>query len=105
MPRPMAPRRRSRPRRVMAGYVGFDPTADSLRVGSLLPIMTLVRLNDHGHRGIALLGGGTGLIGDPSGKSTERTLADRDTVHANAKRIGDQLATFGLELAEPTPSG
>src|SRR3984885_3023980 len=85
---------------VMAGYVGFDPTADSLHVGSLLPIMTLVRLNDHGHRGIALIGGGTGLIGDPSGKNTERSLADRDTVQTNAKRIGCQLAKFGLELAD-----
>ena len=86
--------------RAMAGYVGFDPTADSLHVGHLLPIMTLVRLNDHGHRGIALIGGGTGLIGDPSGKNTERSLADRDTVQTNAKRIGDQLAKFGLELAD-----
>jgi tyrosyl-tRNA synthetase len=86
--------------RVMAGYAGFDPTADSLHVGSLLPIMTLVRLNDHGHRAIALIGGGTGLIGDPSGKSTERALADRDAVQENATRIGAQLARFGLDLAD-----
>src|SRR5271156_2470662 len=86
--------------RPMAGYVGFDPTADSLHVGSLLPIMTLVRLNDHGHRGIALIGGGTGLIGDPSGKNTERALSDRDTVQANAKKIGAQLERFGLDVAD-----
>jgi tyrosyl-tRNA synthetase len=86
--------------RVMAGYAGFDPTADSLHVGSLLPIMTLVRLNEHGHRAIALIGGGTGLIGDPSGKSTERALADRDAVQENATRIGAQLARFGLDLAD-----
>jgi tyrosyl-tRNA synthetase len=86
--------------RDMAGYVGFDPTADSLHIGSLLPIMTLVRLSNHGHRAIALIGGGTGLIGDPSGKSTERALADRDTIQANATSIGAQLAKFDLELAD-----
>jgi tyrosyl-tRNA synthetase len=84
----------------MAGYVGFDPTADSLHVGSLLPIMTLVHLGRAGHRAIALIGGGTGLIGDPSGKSTERALADWDTVQENATRIGAQLGRFDLELAD-----
>jgi tyrosyl-tRNA synthetase len=86
--------------RSLSGYVGFDPTADSLHVGSLLPIMTLVRLNEHGHRAIALLGGGTGLIGDPSGKNTERALADRDAVQENARKIGAQLARFDLEVAD-----
>ena len=86
--------------RSLSGYVGFDPTADSLHVGSLLPIMTLVRLNEHGHRAIALLGGGTGLIGDPSGKNTERALADRETVEENARRIGAQLARFGLDVQD-----
>jgi tyrosyl-tRNA synthetase len=84
----------------MAGYVGFDPTADSLHIGSLLPIMTLVHLSRQGHRAIALIGGGTGLIGDPSGKSTERALADWDTIQENATRIGAQLGRFDLELAD-----
>ena len=55
-------------------YIGFDPTASSLHVGSLLPIMALARLQRFGHSPIALVGGGTGMIGDPSGKSQERTL-------------------------------
>ena len=55
-------------------YVGFDPTADSLHVGSLLPLMTLRRFQRAGHRPIALVGGATGMIGDPSGKSQERNL-------------------------------
>jgi tyrosyl-tRNA synthetase len=83
-----------------SGYAGFDPTADSLHVGHLLPIMTLVRMNEHGHRGIALIGGGTGLIGDPSGKSTERALSDRESVQENAARIGSQLGRFGLETVD-----
>jgi tyrosyl-tRNA synthetase len=61
-------------RECVTAYVGFDPTASSLHVGSLLPIMALARLQRSGHRPIALVGGGTGLIGDPSGKSQERTL-------------------------------
>jgi tyrosyl-tRNA synthetase len=84
----------------VAGYVGFDPTADSLHIGSLLPIMALVHLGRAGHRPIALVGGGTGLIGDPSGKSTERPLADRELIAANGARIGRQLAHFGLEVAD-----
>ena len=58
----------------VTAYIGFDPTASSLHVGSLLPIMALARLQRCGHTPIALVGGGTGLIGDPSGKSQERTL-------------------------------
>jgi tyrosyl-tRNA synthetase len=83
----------------LVGYIGFDPTADSLHIGSLLPVMLLVHLGRQGHRPIALIGGGTGLIGDPSGKSTERVLADRDTVQENAERIGAQLRKFDLETA------
>ena len=58
----------------VTGYVGFDPTSKSLHVGNLLPIMNLVRLQKYGHTPIALVGGGTGLIGDPSGKSEERKI-------------------------------
>ena len=75
-------------------YCGFDPTADSLHVGSLLPVMGLARLQRHGHRPVALVGGGTGLIGDPSGKRSERTLQTRDEVEANAAGIRAQLERF-----------
>ena len=75
-------------------YCGFDPTADSLHVGSLLPVMGLARLQRHGHRPVALVGGGTGLIGDPSGKRAERTLQTREQVEANAAGIRTQLERF-----------
>src|SRR5690348_11180706 len=74
----------------ISGYIGFDPTAPSLHIGNLLVIMLLVRLQQHGHRPVALAGGGTGLIGDPSGKSTERPLADVDTIAANTAKIARQ---------------
>src|SRR5687768_18016619 len=61
-------------------YVGFDPTADSLHVGSLLPLLTLRRLQLAGHRPVVLVGGGTGLIGDPSGKAGERALNPKDQI-------------------------
>ena len=67
-------------------YIGFDPTASSLHVGSLLPIMALARLQRFGHSPIALVGGGTGMIGDPSGKSQERTLLSIDDIDANVAR-------------------
>jgi tyrosyl-tRNA synthetase len=72
-------------------YCGFDPTAASLHVGNLLPIMGLVRLQEHGHRPVALVGGGTGLIGDPSGKTAERQLNARETIAANTAAIRAQL--------------
>jgi tyrosyl-tRNA synthetase len=72
-------------------YIGFDPTADSLHVGSLLQITLLMRLGIAGHRPIALVGGGTGMIGDPSGKSAERKLQTDDEVRANAQAIEDQI--------------
>src|SRR5213595_4020497 len=72
-------------RGVATGYAGFDPTAASLHVGNLVPIMALVHLQRSGHRPIALVGGGTGLIGDPSGKSAERQLHTAFTVSANAE--------------------
>ncbi len=75
-------------------YVGFDPTASSLHVGHLLPIYGLVHLQRAGHRPIALVGGGTGLIGDPSGKSQERKLLTRDEVAANAEAVRRQLEPF-----------
>ncbi len=77
-----------------SGYCGFDPTASSLHVGNLIPVMGLVHLQRAGHTPIALVGGGTGLIGDPSGKSTERQLAGEDVVAANALRIKAQLERF-----------
>ncbi len=75
-------------------YIGFDPTAPSLHVGSLVPIMGLVHLQRAGHTPIALVGGGTGLIGDPSGKSAERRLLSRDEAAENAESIREQLAHF-----------
>lgn len=75
-------------------YIGFDPTADSLHVGSLLPIMLLVHLQRAGHHPIALVGGATGLIGDPSGKSQERPLLTREGMEANAAGIRAQLEHF-----------
>ncbi len=78
----------------VTGYVGFDPTAPSLHAGSLVPIMGLVRLQRAGHSPIALVGGGTGLIGDPSGKSSERILLDRVRAEENAHAIHAQLRTF-----------
>jgi tyrosyl-tRNA synthetase len=84
----------------VTAYCGFDPTADSLHVGHLLPVMTLVHLQRAGHRPIALVGGATGMIGDPSFKAAERQLLDADTVAANAAAIGRQLSKF-LEFGGP----
>src|SRR5262249_47917582 len=67
-------------------YCGFDPTADSLHVGSLLPLLALRRVQVAGHRPIVLIGGGTGLIGDPSGKAGERPLSEQTQVAASAER-------------------
>ena len=78
----------------VTGYIGFDPTASSLHVGSLVPIMGLVHLQRAGHCPIALVGGGTGLIGDPSGKASERSLLDRAKAEENATGIHRQLAHF-----------
>ncbi len=75
-------------------YIGFDPSADSLHVGSLLQILLLVRMQRFGHRPIALLGGATGMIGDPSGKSEERNLLDTERVRHNLDAIRSQLTRF-----------
>jgi tyrosyl-tRNA synthetase len=85
----------------LSGYIGFDPTAPSLHIGSLLVITLLVRLQKFGHRPVALVGGGTGLIGDPSGKASERPLPDADTVLANAESIHQQLERF-LDFTGPS---
>lgn len=81
-------------------YVGFDPTAVSLHVGSMLPILGLMRFQRAGHRPIAVAGGGTGMIGDPSGKRTERTMMTEETVHRNTEAIGRQLSKF-LDFTGP----
>ncbi len=75
-------------------YTGFDPTASSLQVGNLVPLLGLARLQRFGHSPIALAGGGTGMIGDPSGKSGERQLLERDEIEANIEAIKGQLARF-----------
>jgi tyrosyl-tRNA synthetase len=78
----------------ITAYIGFDPSADSLHVGSLLPIMGLVHLQRYGHTPIAVVGGGTGLIGDPSGKSQERPLLTKEQVEQNLEGIREQLGRF-----------
>src|ERR1700758_258255 len=75
-------------------YAGFDPTADSLHVGNLVPVMALAHAQRHGHRPLVLVGGGTGLIGDPSGKSAERTLLTKEMAESNAQAIRGQLSRF-----------
>ncbi len=80
-------------------YIGFDPTADSLHVGSLLQITLLMRLAKAGHRPTALIGGGTGMIGDPSGKSAERKLQTDDDVRRNASAIEDQILQVWRNMA------
>jgi len=80
--------------RTVSGYIGFDPTASSLHVGSLMQIMNLARLQRAGHRPIAVVGGGTGLIGDPSGKASERPLLTTARAEENAKAIHQQLQSF-----------
>ena len=77
-----------------AGYVGFDPTADSLHIGSLVPILLLLHLQRAGHKPIALVGGATGMVGDPSGKSEERNLLDEDTLKRNIAGVQRQLERF-----------
>lgn len=76
------------------GYIGFDPSAPSLHVGSLLPVMALARFQRHGHRPIAVVGGGTGMVGDPSGKSEERPLLSPEEIEANLAGLRRQLEPF-----------
>jgi tyrosyl-tRNA synthetase len=81
-------------REITTGYIGFDPTADSLHIGSLVPILLLVHLQRAGHRPVALVGGATGMVGDPSGKSEERNLLDEDTLRHNLAGIRKQLERY-----------
>ena len=78
----------------VTAYIGFDPTADSLHVGNLMPIMGLVHLQREGHHPIVLVGGGTGLIGDPSGKTEERQLLTKEDAVENLAAIRPQLEHF-----------
>ena len=75
----------------ITAYVGFDPTADSLHVGSLVPVMGMAWLQRLGHTPIALVGGGTGMVGDPSGKRSERPVLSLDQIDRNAQRLVRQL--------------
>jgi len=76
------------------GYIGFDPTSDSLHIGNLVQIMILVHFQRSGHKPIALVGGATGMVGDPSGKSQERNLLDTDTLNHNVASVRKQLEKF-----------
>jgi tyrosyl-tRNA synthetase len=88
---------------MVSAYIGFDPTADSLHVGSLLPITLLMRLQRSGHRPYALVGGATGMVGDPSGKSQERNLLDKETIEFNCAGIRRQLERF-LDFSNDIPN-
>jgi tyrosyl-tRNA synthetase len=85
-----------------SGYVGFDPTADSLHIGSLVPILLLVHLQRAGHKPYALVGGATGMVGDPSGKSEERNLLSEETLRHNQEGVKKQLMQFlDFDLSKP----
>jgi tyrosyl-tRNA synthetase len=88
----------------VTAYIGFDPTAASLHVGSLLTVMGLARLQRFGHSPIAIVGGGTGMIGDPSGKSQERQLLSREQIEENVAGIRAQLSRFLDFDAKPNPA-
>ena len=79
---------------ITSGYIGFDPTADSLHVGHLTQIMTLIHFQRAGHKPFALVGGATGMVGDPSGKSAERNLLSEDVLNHNVKCLENQLRKF-----------
>ena len=78
----------------LAVYSGFDPTAASLHAGNLVPLMLLTHLRRHGHQALPLVGGATGMIGDPSGKTSERTLLDGEKVLGNTAKIRAQIERF-----------
>ncbi|MCZ2299701.1 MAG: tyrosine--tRNA ligase [Chitinophagales bacterium] len=88
---------------ITTGYVGFDPTAESLHIGSLVPIILLVHVQKAGHKPIALIGGATGMVGDPSGKSAERNMLDEATLTKNIVGIKSQLEKF-LSFDESLPN-
>jgi tyrosyl-tRNA synthetase len=79
---------------MVSGYIGFDPTSDSLHIGSLVPILLLVHLQKAGHKPFALVGGATGMVGDPSGKSEERNLLSEEVLQHNLNGVRNQLARF-----------
>ncbi len=86
---------------VTSAYIGFDPTADSLHIGSLVPILLLVHLQRAGHKPVALVGGATGMVGDPSGKSEERNMLSEETLNKNVEGVKAQLYKF-LDFKEST---
>ena len=77
-----------------SAYIGFDPTADSLHIGSLVPILLLVHLQKAGHKPYALVGGATGMVGDPSGKSEERNMLSEEVLHRNVEGVKAQLEKY-----------
>lgn len=85
------------------GYIGFDPTADSLHIGSLVPILLLIHLQKCGHKPVALVGGATGMVGDPSGKSEERNLLSEDILNHNVACVKAQLEKF-LDFSDTIPN-
>lgn len=88
---------------MVSGYIGFDPTAESLHIGSLVPILLLMHLQKAGHKPFALMGGATGQVGDPSGKSEERNLLDESIINRNLKGIRRQLEKF-LDFSSDRPN-
>ncbi|MBN8718130.1 MAG: tyrosine--tRNA ligase [Sediminibacterium magnilacihabitans] len=87
---------------MVSGYIGFDPTSDSLHIGSLVPILLLVHLQRAGHKPYALVGGATGMIGDPSGKSEERNLLSAEVLQHNQEGVRKQLSKFlDFDSAKP----
>ena len=86
---------------ITSAYIGFDPTADSLHIGSLVPILLLVHLQKAGHKPVALVGGATGMVGDPSGKSEERNMLSEETLNRNVLGVKEQLYKF-LDFREST---
>ena len=86
----------------VSGYIGFDPTSDSLHIGSLVPILLLAHLQKAGHKPVALLGGATGMVGDPSGKSEERNLLSEEVLQHNVEGVRKQLSKF-LDFSSHNP--
>src|SRR6478672_10333547 len=89
----------------VTAYIGFDPTASSLHVGNLLTLMGLARLQRFGHSPIAIVGGGTGMIGDPSGKSLERVLLSADQITKTSPACSGSSSDFSISVPERMPRG